>query len=111
MEIAESRQGAVTVLKPMGPLVQADAAQFRDGVGDATGRSMGRLVIDASQIPYVDSQGLEALLAASDLLGAGGRTLRLCGVSETVREVLDLTGLAERFEIFEDPTQAVRSFL
>jgi len=111
VEFQEHRHGAVTVLKPVGPLVQADAEQFRGSMGDMVGRSMGRLVVDASQVPYLDSQGLEALLAASELLEAGGRALRLCAVTDTVREVLDLTGLADRFEIFEDANQAVRSFL
>lgn len=111
MEIHEQRHGAVTVLRPSGPILQADADAFRASASDAIGRSMGRCVIDASEIPYVDSSGLEALLAVTEELGAGGRSLRLCAATETVREVLDLTGIADRFEHFEDVTQAVRSFL
>jgi anti-anti-sigma factor len=111
MEIQEHRHGAVTVIKPRGPLVQADAEGFRASAGDAVGRSMGRCVVDASEVPYVDSQGLEALVALGSALEAAGRTLRMCGVTETVREVLDVTGLADRFEFFEDANAAVRSFL
>ena len=111
MEIQEQRQGAVTVVKPVGPIVQADADQFRTVVSDAIGRSVGRVVIDASDIPYVDSSGLEALVALTEELASGGRCLRLCGTTETVREVMTLTGLADRFEYFEDSNQAVRSFL
>ncbi|MFZ4572865.1 MAG: STAS domain-containing protein [Phycisphaerales bacterium] len=111
MEIAESRQGAVTVLKPSGPLCLGDAEQFRRHVADVQGKSLGRLVIDASAIAYVDSQGLEALVAASDELAGGGRALRLCGAGDTLREVLDLTGLNDRFELYDDVNTAVRSFL
>lgn len=111
MDIQETRHGAVTVVKPVGPLVQADAEQFRARLREVMERSLGRFVVDASAVPYVDSPGLEVLVAVTDELSAGGRALRLCGAGETLREVLDLTGLAERFEMYEDATTAVRSFL
>lgn len=111
MDIQEQRHGAVTVIKPQGPLVLADADQFRTHLAEVMSRSLGRFVVDASAVPYVDSQGLEALVASTDELGDSGRALRLCGACETLREVLELTGLADRFEHYEDVNTAVRSFL
>lgn len=111
MDIQEQRHGAVTVVKPVGPLVQADAEQLRAFLAEIMTRSLGRFVIDASGVPYVDSPGLEALMAATEDLTSSGRAMRVCGAGETLREVLDLTGLAERFEFYEDVTTAVRSFL
>lgn len=111
MEIQEQQHGAVTVLKPSGPLNQDDADQFRQRVTHALGRSMGRLVIDASAVPFADSRGLEVLADAGARLEESGQALRLCGVGPTLREVLELTGLSPQFEYFEDANQAVRSFL
>lgn len=111
MDIQEQRHGAVTVVKPVGPLVQGDSEQFLTRLNEVTSRSLGRFVVDACAVPYVDSQGLEALLKVTDELAASGRSLRLCGVTETLRDVLDLTGLSERFEQYEDVNAAVRSFL
>lgn len=111
MEINEQRHGAVTVIKPVGPLVQGDATQFRAHVQEVLTRSLGRFVVDASAIPFVDSAGLEAMLAATEELASGGRALRLCAATDTVREVLELTGLNDRFEHFLDVNMAVRSFL
>ncbi|GJQ30594.1 MAG: hypothetical protein HBSAPP03_24780 [Phycisphaerae bacterium] len=111
MDIQEQRQGAVTIVKPVGPLVLADAEQCRTHVREVMGRSLGRFVIDASAVPYIDSAGLETLASVTDELSATGRALRLCGAGETLREVLDLTGLSNRFEFYEDTTSAVRSFL
>lgn len=111
MEIGEQRHGAVTVIKPQGPLCLGDAEAFRARVAEVMTRSLGRFVVDASAVPYVDSVGLEALVSATDELGAGGRALRLCGAGETLREVLDVTGLADRFEHYVDVNTAVRSFL
>lgn len=111
MEIAEERHGAVTVVRPAGPLVGDDAARFRAHVEEAIRRSLGRLIVDGSDVAYVDSAGLETLYDISDLLASSGQTLRLVGVNETVREVFDLTDTASRFECFGDVSTAVRSFL
>jgi anti-anti-sigma factor len=111
MEIQETREGAVTVVKPQGPLVAQDADQFRAHLQGVIERSLGRLIVDASSIAFVDSRGLEALVNASDELSSSGLSLKLCGTSDTLREVLELTGLAERFEHFTDVQAGVRSFL
>ena len=45
------------------------------------------------------------------MLGRGGQALKICGATETLREILTLTGLSDEFEHDEDAQQAVRSFL
>ncbi|MDX2146476.1 MAG: STAS domain-containing protein [Planctomycetota bacterium] len=111
MEIGEERQGAVTILRPQGPLLRADASGFKARVGQVLGRSLGRFVIDASLIPYVDSAGLEALLDISEDMGKSGLTLKLCAATETVREILKITELSNSFEQYDELNAAVRSFL
>lgn len=111
MEIIEQTSGAVKVLKPRGPLAQGDAEQFKQRVQGAIRSAMGRVVVDASAIPYADSRGLEVLAELTEELGQGGGALKLCGTTETVREALELTELSGLMEHFEDVTTAVRSFL
>jgi anti-anti-sigma factor len=111
MKIEEQRQGAVTVLKPQGPLVETDLKEFTTALSAAANANMGRCVLDLSEVPFVDSKGLESLLDATDEMARGGRALKLCCVDKTVRQVLELTGLIDQFEHFEDVNSAVRSFL
>ena len=111
MELQEFKHGAVTVLKPDGPLVGEDSEQFKLKLIELLASSMGRCVVDASDMPYVDSEGLEALVDANDEVGSSGHSLKLCGLSDTVRQVLDLTELSSHFEHFADVNTAVRSFL
>ncbi|MEZ6234689.1 MAG: STAS domain-containing protein [Phycisphaerales bacterium] len=111
MEIDEQKQGAVTVLRPKGPLVEADAPVFAKRVREVVAGSLGRVVIDAKALPFLDSAGLETLVDLAEELGESGLTLRLCAVNETVREVFELTGTSGLFEYHEDSTAAVRSFL
>ena len=110
MQINEQIQGAVTVLEPDGALTQDDAEQFMHKLTEALAESSGRVVVDLAKVPFVDSRGLEVLVEANDTLTAGGRSLKLCTINETLREVLDLTGLATRFDHYDDMTSALRSF-
>ena len=111
MKIEVQKYGAVALVQPGGPLTGGDAQQCKSTTKEAIKESLGRVVLDMAGVSYVDSEGLEALLEISERLEESGRTLKLCGVNETVRQVLELTDLAPRFEYFEDANTATRSFL
>jgi anti-sigma B factor antagonist len=111
MRISEQRQGAITVLKPDGALTVADADDFAAGVQRAMTANMGRVVLDLSAVPFIDSRGLEVLLDLTEAASRGGRALKLCGSNKTLREVLELTDLVSQFEHFDDTQSAARSFL
>lgn len=110
MQIKEMTHGAVTVLEPQGALTQDDAEQFMHRLTEMLAESAGRVVVDLSQVPFVDSRGLEVMVEANDQLATSGRALKLCAINETIREVLDLTGIAARFDHFDDTNSALRSF-
>ena len=111
MVIEEQHQGAVIVLKPYGPVTEAEAEEFKQRLADVLSKSLGRLVVDLSAIPFVGSDALEVLVEFSEQLAGSGRALKLCAANQTLREVLKLTDLTPWFEMFEEPGAAVRSFL
>lgn len=111
MEIQETRHGAVTVVKPVGPIVGPDAAQLKGRLETVASRSLGRFVVDATAIAFVDSLGLEAIVELAERQARTGQTLKMCGANETIREVMDLTDVSHLFEQFADVTDAARSFL
>ena len=111
MKIVELRQGAVTVLKPAGPLIQSDAALLREQLLRESSANLGRVVLDMSEVPFIDSAGLEAMLDVTEQMTQSGQTLKLCGANKNVREIMTLTDIAPLFDHFEDVTTAVRSFL
>jgi anti-sigma B factor antagonist len=111
MKITEQQQGAVIVLKPEGPLIEAAVEEFKQRLLRTMAGTMGRFIVDMSAVAYVDSAGLEALIDVSEELGKSGQTLRLCAANKTVREVLELTDLTSHFDHFGDTNTAVRSFL
>ena len=111
MNITEQQQGAITVLRPDGPLAGTDADAIKSRLLQAVKDSLCRVILDASGVSLVDSKGLEALVDVSVEMAQSGHTLKLCAANPTIRQVLELTGLSSRFEHFEDANSAVRSFL
>jgi anti-anti-sigma factor len=111
MDIQTQRQGAVTVVRPQGPLLEADAEGVKTALLETAAETLGRVVLDMEAIPFIDSRGLEVLVEVTEEMSQGGQALKLCAANKTVREVLELTALAAMFEHFEDVGSAARSFL
>ena len=111
MIIQTQQSGAVTVIKPAGPVVQGDAEQLGNELLEAQKEHLGRIVLDVSGVPFLDSSGLEALVDVATEMSHSGQWLKLCSVNQTVRQILELTGLSLQFEYFEDANSAARSFL
>ncbi|MDF1808472.1 MAG: STAS domain-containing protein [Phycisphaerales bacterium] len=112
MRIETNRHGAVTVVVPMGPIqTEEDAIQLRTESLEVLGKTLGRFVIDVSEMTFVNSFGLEALVDVTLELGASGQSLKLCGISDTLREIITITDQTSKFQQFEDVQTAVRSFL
>jgi anti-anti-sigma factor len=110
MDIEEQTQGAVLVIRPTGPVAGADAEQFGQRLLEALKETRGRYVLDASAVPFVDSKALEALVRVNEAMYATGQAMKVCGLNDTLRQVLRVTGLARLFEQFEGVSAAVRSF-
>lgn len=103
--------GAVTVLRPTGPVAnEEDALQFHELASNLIRSSLGRFVIDASELSYVDSTGLEALVDIAEKLNAFGQALKICEVGETLSETMRVTQTTDAFEPFEQVQDAVRSY-
>ena len=111
MEMVTQQRGAVMVVRPSGPLTGAEAEAFKARIRELMRENLGRIVIDASALPFVDSKGLESLADVAEELAQSGKGLKVCAANETLRQVIELTGLSPQFEHFDDTNAAVRSFL
>jgi len=55
------------------------------------------IVLDLSQLAYVDSSGLALFIEARNILTAAGRTIRIAAISPQVRKLFNLTQLGDLF--------------
>jgi len=69
-----------------------------------------RLIINLSNVRFVDSSGLGALVSGFKNASARDGNLKLCGLQPQVRSMFELTRLHRVFEIFTTVEEAQDSF-
>ncbi len=89
---SEPVEGAV-VLAATGRLNLSTAGHLRRVVGDAVDEGRTRVVVDLSEVVFIDSSGLGALVGGLKSARQAGGDLRIAGAGEQVRTVLGLTNL------------------
>jgi anti-sigma B factor antagonist len=75
-----------------------------DGIID---KKPERLVVDLSDVTYIDSAGLAALIQAMQKVEGYGGKFRLAGLQETVRSIFEISRLDQVFQIFPDADAAL----
>jgi anti-sigma B factor antagonist len=77
----------------------AVAIEFKDAMRAETDGGPGIVVLDLSEVQFIDSSGLGAIVASMKHLG-NGRTLALAGLTPTVNRVFQLTRMDAVFKLF-----------
>ncbi len=105
-----SKQGAVQVLSGDQPLTQHQVGDIAALVEEALGRNEPRVVFDFRSIPFLDSAGLEMLLALREKCLHAGGSLQIACPGALCQDILVATGVAEQFAIFDDLATAIGSY-
>ena len=80
-------------LRLIGPLTISTLFEFQKVVRT----SAGSMLLDMTQVPYIDSAGVGALVGAYVRHNKDGHTLTLAGVNERVRNILKGTRVEQFF--------------
>jgi anti-sigma B factor antagonist len=106
-EFIEQIERAPLVVKVVCKRLDAiSSPQVRKYLAKLIGVGRQNLVLDLSDVDFIDSIGLGTLVFAHRMLTAGG-TLKIGGVSRGVMSMLKLTRLVHVFDIFADRDQAI----
>lgn len=95
---AEAGAGALNVLVGEERIDAAVAIQFKDRMREIALQPSERVVLDLSQVTFVDSSGLGAIVAVMKML-APARRLELAGLTPNVAKVFRLTRMDSVFTI------------
>lgn len=83
-----------TVLTVGGEVDLATVGRFREGLHEAQGSP--RVLVDLSELTFIDSSGINALVAAYHRIPTHGE-LRVVGLRPNIRKVFEITGLISLF--------------
>jgi anti-sigma B factor antagonist len=93
------------VLMLSGPLTASSAPVFQNAMRRE--ESADTVILDLSQVPYVDSAGLGLLVTAHVSRQKSGRKIVLSGINQRVQRLFEITRVASLFLIFSSPEEAI----
>lgn len=110
LSIQEEEFKRVRLITVVGRVDSSNASQLDDKLKALIEGGSHNLVLELSQVNYMSSAGLRAIVAALRECKKHSGDVRLAMVSARVAEVLDLAGLHSLFQMYPDTTSAVGSF-
>lgn len=82
---------------------------FRRHITDRIARGVRDFVVQAPEMTFIDSAGLESLLWLQDAAAEHLGQVRLVQPDPNVRKILEITRLQHQIDTYEDVTEAIRS--
>ena len=89
-------------------MVMAHTPTYRAAIIDYNNKGHTKLVIDMSQLDYIDSSGLSVLISARKQVMAYQGGIVLLNPSNSVRALIELTRLHQILDIYETEEQALQ---
>lgn len=107
MNISESQQGAVTILKVQGKLDAASSPELDKRLSSLVENGTRQIALDLSGLDYVSSAGLRVFLSAAKRLKQAHGKLALANLSAQVQQIFDIAGFESILPIFKTINEAV----
>ncbi len=107
MEIAETKDGEVTILAPKGSLNTQTSPKLEQKLLAVLGEKRRLIVIDFKGVDYLSSAALRVLLLITRRLARIHGRLLLCNMSEDLKKVFAISGFDRDFTILGTRGEAV----
>ena len=110
MQIATRQLGDVAVLDISGRITLGEGnVMLRDVVRELADKGNQKIVLNLSEVQYIDSSGVGELVKTHTTMRNKGGQLRLVNLNQRVNDLLQMTKLSSVFDIDRDEASALRS--
>ena len=111
LKITNREVEGVSVVHMDGRIVLGEESNaLRESVKSLLAANKKKIVLNMSDVNYIDSAGLGTLVASFHSARAQGAVLKLANLGSKFQEVLQVTKLMTVFEVFDSEAAAVQSF-
>lgn len=111
LKISSHDVNGVTVVTLHGDIVLGEESHsLREKMKDLLAEDRKKFVLDMSEMAFIDSSGLGALVGVHHSAKASGASLRLCNLGAKFKELLRITGLLTVFNVSTNEAEAIQSF-
>lgn len=109
-QIREEQTGEVRVFRLKGFLDAHTAPIFEAALHARIAAGAYRIAVDGTDLTYISSAGLGVFMSFIEEVRENGGDIRIGGLIGKVRQVFDILGFNEIFQIFATADAAVASF-
>ena len=103
--------GDVTVVDVSGRITLGEGpSAIREELRDLTSKGNKKILLNLSEVSYIDSSGIGELVSGFTSVANAGGTLKLLGLTKRVKDLLQITKLYTVFDVHEEEAHAIRSF-
>jgi anti-sigma B factor antagonist len=106
LQVSTDTVGAATVVRAVGELDLHTAGELSDELTKAVDAREALVVVDLSQVDFMDSTGLSTIVAAVAGMRAYDGELRVVTATEKITKVFTLTGVDQRVGLFRSVAEA-----
>ena len=107
MNISESKQGNVTILKVQGKLDAMSSPELDKRLAGLVENGTRQIALDLAGLEYVSSAGLRVFLSAAKRLQQVQGKLALANLSAQVQQIFDIAGFESILPVFKTVNEAV----
>ncbi|HIJ66713.1 MAG TPA: STAS domain-containing protein [Planctomycetes bacterium] len=111
MKIETQNYDNVTVIELHGDFVAEFIKPFQDATSSIVAAGTSSIVIDMTNMGFIDSPSLEQLLWLKGSCSQNNLQLKIAGLDENCTKIFEITRLDSRFDTYHEVSQAVRSFV
>ncbi len=111
VKLTTRQVGDVTVIDAEGKITLGEgSSMFREAIRDLAAKGSKKLLLNLSEVTYIDSSGIGELVSGFTTVTNHGGALKLLKLTKRVKDLLQITKLYTVFEVHEEEASAVRSF-
>jgi len=108
MNITESKIGEINVVHVEGRLDTTNYGELEHHLSALTDNNEVQILLDMSKLEYISSSGLRILLMFLKKIKTVEGRFMLCSMSSDIREIFEISGFVNIFEIFENQEAALK---
>lgn len=110
MQIEVESKNGVSVMHCGGSLDADSIAAFKKIAYELVDKGTTRLVVDCSNLTFVDSMGLGVLISLLRRVRQGNGDVKMAALSDDVKTIFEITRLHRLFEVCADTNTAIKRF-
>ena len=109
MNITVNKEGEISVVAIEGRLDTTNYGELEHHLSALTENGEKQILLDLEKLEYVSSSGLRILLMFLKKIKAVDGRFMLCSLSSDIREIFEISGFINIFEIFDNKDTALKS--